>query len=105
MCSLPGKFLENEGFWSSQLLMDLSQVVRRTPRDTPVPLYTGTSPSVHQYFPTAKTDSKKDSSVDKSLCLGAARDLVEFTRWSCLRVGVISTPCPARSRYISPDVQ
>ena len=33
-----------QGIWSSQIFRDLSQVVRRTPRDTPVHLYTQTSP-------------------------------------------------------------
>ena len=32
------------GLWSSHLLRDLSQVVRRTLRDTPVPFYNLTSP-------------------------------------------------------------
>ena len=32
------------GIWSSQFLRDLSQVVGRTPRDAPVPLFTRTSP-------------------------------------------------------------
>ena len=42
----PGN-LENslkQGIWSSHFLRDLSQVVRRTPWDTPVPFYTRTSP-------------------------------------------------------------
>ena len=39
--------------WSSQFFRDLSQFVRRTPRDTPVPLYTRTSP-----WP--RGDSKKE---------------------------------------------
>ena len=42
--SLSGKTLQNKGNWSSQFLRDLSQVVPRTPQDTPVPLYTRTSP-------------------------------------------------------------
>ena len=33
-----------QGIWSSPFLRDLSQVVRRTPQDTPVPLHTRTSP-------------------------------------------------------------
>ena len=37
------KLIKRE-IWSSQFSRDLSQVVRRTPRDTPVPLYTRTSP-------------------------------------------------------------
>ena len=36
--------LFKKGIWSSQVLRDLSQVVRRTLRDTPVPLYTRTFP-------------------------------------------------------------
>ena len=40
----PQKTSSKQGIWSSQFLRDLSQVVRRTPWDTPVPLYTRTSP-------------------------------------------------------------
>ena len=39
----PEKLSSKQGIWSSQYLRDLSQVARRTPRDTPVPLYTRTS--------------------------------------------------------------
>ena len=39
----PQNSLKQE-IWSSHFLRDPSQVVRRTPRDTPVPLYTRTSP-------------------------------------------------------------
>ena len=42
-CSLPPKLFK-QGIWSSHFLRDLSQVVRRTPRDTPVPFHTCTSP-------------------------------------------------------------
>ena len=40
----PPKNSSKQEIWSSQIFRDLSQVVRRTPRDTPVPLYTRTSP-------------------------------------------------------------
>ena len=40
----PQKSSSKQGIWSSQFLRDLSQIVRRTLRDTPVPLYTRISP-------------------------------------------------------------
>ena len=39
----PSKTSSKQEIWSSQFLRDLSRVVRRTPRDTPVPPYTRTS--------------------------------------------------------------
>ena len=42
--SLHPKNSSKQEIRSSQFFRDLSQVVRRTPRDTPVPLYTRTSP-------------------------------------------------------------
>ena len=42
--SLHPKTLQNKRFGAPNFFRDLSQFVRRTPRDTPVPLYTRTSP-------------------------------------------------------------
>ena len=48
---LPQKNSSKQGIWSSHFLRDLSQVVRRTPWDTPVPFYTRTSPcAIFGYF-------------------------------------------------------
>ena len=47
----PEKNSTKQGIWSSQFLRDLSQVVRCTPRDTPVPLCTRTSPWPTKGFP------------------------------------------------------
>ena len=44
-CSLPRKTLWNNGFGAPIFLSALSQAIRRTPRDTPAPFYTRTSPS------------------------------------------------------------
>ena len=52
------------GIWSSHFSRDLSQVVRRTPQDTPVPLYTRTSPSPIKYWPSPS--SRGESSVSSS---------------------------------------
>ena len=39
----PQKKSLKQGIWSSQFLTDPSQVVQRTPQDTPVPFFTRTS--------------------------------------------------------------
>ena len=44
----PPKKSSKQEIWSSQFFRDLSQVVRRTLRDTPVPLYT-------RYFPVGNS--------------------------------------------------
>ena len=44
-CSVALENSLQQGIWSSLFWRDLSQVVRRTPWDTPVPFYTRTSPS------------------------------------------------------------
>ena len=53
----PQRNSSKRGIWSSQFFRDLSQVVGRTPRDTPVPSYTNTSP-----FPISSREKLKGNS-------------------------------------------
>ena len=52
----PQKNSSKQGIWSSQILRDLSEAVRCTLRDTPVPLYTRTSP-----WPKRRSAGKRSS--------------------------------------------
>ena len=56
----PPKNSSKQEIWSSQFFRDLSQVVRLTPRETPVPLYTRTSqwPIVSWETETTKNSPK-----------------------------------------------
>ena len=66
-----------QGIWSSHFLRDLSQLVGRTPWDTPVPLYTRTSPwpnkaNSSQNSPSSSQNSPSSQSLDLPLPHGLA---------------------------------
>ena len=70
-----------QGIQSSHLLRDLSQVVRRTPWDTPVPLYTRTSPLPinlrwHGRFATqfARIDSRESFEIETPIFIARQAD-------------------------------
>ena len=101
----PPKNSSKQEIWSSQNFRDLSQFVRRTPRDTPVPLYTRTSP-----WPTLAHRNRSDFCDLRLRCPSQTPEIATISETRESNVALQSKGCDGKSlaiydfelRFLSP---